>query len=76
MTSSESEIRALLERRVEACQDKDVDRLMSLYSPDVVYYDVVPLCGSRGPRRSAVTSCGGSTSTTAPSAWRPTTSPS
>lgn len=40
--SSESEIRALLENRVEASQVKDVDRLMELYAPDVVYYDVVP----------------------------------
>ncbi|GAA2278029.1 nuclear transport factor 2 family protein [Nonomuraea roseoviolacea subsp. roseoviolacea] len=42
MTSSESEIMALLESRVDACQKKDVDRLMSFYAPDVVYYDVVP----------------------------------
>ncbi|MEO3876490.1 nuclear transport factor 2 family protein [Nonomuraea sp. B12E4] len=40
--SSESEIRALLEIRVEACQTKDVDRLVELYAPDIVYYDVVP----------------------------------
>jgi ketosteroid isomerase-like protein len=32
---------ATLESRVEACRTKDIDRLMSLYSPDIVYYDVV-----------------------------------
>ncbi|MGV9291460.1 YybH family protein [Streptomyces sp. NPDC003719] len=42
MTSHEAGIRALLEERVEACRTKDIDRLMSLYSDDVVYYDVVP----------------------------------
>jgi len=42
MTSNDSEIRALLYSRVDACQTKDIDRLMSLYSSDIVYYDVVP----------------------------------
>ncbi|NUT03615.1 MAG: SnoaL-like domain-containing protein [Hamadaea sp.] len=42
MTSYDSEVRTLLGNRVEACQAKDIDRLMSLYSPDIVYYDVVP----------------------------------
>ncbi|MGX1128182.1 ketosteroid isomerase-like protein [Streptomyces glaucescens] len=42
MTSHESEIRALLESRVDASQSKDIDRLMSLYSDDIVYYDAVP----------------------------------
>ncbi|MGW0810925.1 YybH family protein [Nonomuraea sp. NPDC002799] len=42
MTSNDSEIRALLDSRVDACQAKDINRLMSLYSSDIVYYDVVP----------------------------------
>jgi ketosteroid isomerase-like protein len=42
MASNESEVRALLDSRVDACQKKDIDRLMSLYSADAVYYDVVP----------------------------------
>ncbi|MEU7835368.1 nuclear transport factor 2 family protein [Nonomuraea sp. NPDC049129] len=42
MTSNESEVRALLESRVDACQAKDIDRLMSHYSSDIFYYDVVP----------------------------------
>jgi ketosteroid isomerase-like protein len=42
MTTSESEIRELLERRTDAQQSKDIDRLLSFYSPDIVYYDAVP----------------------------------
>jgi uncharacterized protein (TIGR02246 family) len=38
----EDEVGALLDERVEACRAKDIDRLMALYSPDVVYFDVVP----------------------------------
>jgi ketosteroid isomerase-like protein len=37
-----SEIRALLDSRSEAVRIKDIDGLMSLYAPDVVYFDVVP----------------------------------
>ncbi|MEV0821663.1 YybH family protein [Nonomuraea rubra] len=57
MTSSDSDIRALLDTRVEACQDKDIDRLMSLYSPGIVYYDVVPplqFVGTEEVRRNFV----------------------
>jgi uncharacterized protein (TIGR02246 family) len=42
MASTESEIRALLESWSEAARAKDIDRLMSVYSPDIVYFDVVP----------------------------------
>jgi len=42
MSSHETDVKALLEERVEAGRTKDIDRLMSLYSDDVVYYDVVP----------------------------------
>ena len=42
MASTESEVRALLDSRSEAVRTKDIDRLMSLYSPDIVYFDVVP----------------------------------
>jgi uncharacterized protein (TIGR02246 family) len=41
-TSTESEIRTLLESRGEAVWTKDLERLLSFYSPDIVYYDVVP----------------------------------
>jgi ketosteroid isomerase-like protein len=42
MASTESEVRALLDRRSESMRMKDIDRLMSLYSPDIVYFDLVP----------------------------------
>lgn len=42
MASIDAEIRALLDNRVEACRTKDIERLMSLYSPGIVYFDVVP----------------------------------
>jgi ketosteroid isomerase-like protein len=42
MHSAQAEVRALLDSRIEACRAKDIDRLMSLYSPGIVYFDVVP----------------------------------
>ncbi|MER8439430.1 nuclear transport factor 2 family protein [Mesorhizobium sp. M1312] len=42
MTSAESQIRALLDSRSAAMGDKDIERVMSLYSPDIVYFDLVP----------------------------------
>jgi ketosteroid isomerase-like protein len=42
MASTESEIQALLDNQFEAIRSKDLDRLMSFYSPDVIYFDVVP----------------------------------
>jgi ketosteroid isomerase-like protein len=42
MTSTESEIRAILDRQSAAMRKKDIDQLMPLYSPDVVYFDTVP----------------------------------
>ncbi|NUR85000.1 MAG: SnoaL-like domain-containing protein [Nonomuraea sp.] len=42
MTTDDTEVRALLEERTAACETKDVERLMALYSPGIVYYDVVP----------------------------------
>jgi ketosteroid isomerase-like protein len=42
MTSTESEVSALLERRTKSMRTKDVDQLMSVYAPDVVYFDLVP----------------------------------
>ena len=57
MTPNRPEVEALLESRVEACRAKDIDRLMALYSPDIVYYDVVPplqFTGSAEVRRNFV----------------------
>lgn len=42
MVSTQSEVRALLDSRFEAIWLKDIDRLMSFYSPGIVYFDVVP----------------------------------
>jgi ketosteroid isomerase-like protein len=42
MASTQSEVRALLDSRSEAIRIKDIDRLMSLYAPDIVYFDLVP----------------------------------
>jgi uncharacterized protein (TIGR02246 family) len=48
MDSTQSEVRALLDRWSEAIRAKDVERLMSLYAPDIVYFDVVPPLHSTG----------------------------
>jgi uncharacterized protein (TIGR02246 family) len=42
MTSAESAVKALLDRWCEATRSKDIDRLMSLYASDSVYFDIVP----------------------------------
>ena len=42
MNSTQSELRALLDGRSEAVRTKDLDRLMSFYAADVVYFDLVP----------------------------------
>jgi ketosteroid isomerase-like protein len=42
MAATRSEIRALLDSRSEAVALKDVDRLMSFYSSDITYFDIVP----------------------------------
>jgi ketosteroid isomerase-like protein len=42
IASTQSEVHTLLENWSEAARAKDIDRLMSLYSPDIVYFDVVP----------------------------------
>jgi uncharacterized protein (TIGR02246 family) len=42
MDSTQSEVRALLNSQSEAMRTKDLDRLMSLYSADVAYFDTVP----------------------------------
>jgi ketosteroid isomerase-like protein len=42
MASTESEVRAMLDARSKAIWEKDLDRLMSFYSPGIVYFDIVP----------------------------------
>lgn len=40
--STSAGVMAVLDERVEAVRAKDIDRLMSLYSPGIVYFDVIP----------------------------------
>jgi uncharacterized protein (TIGR02246 family) len=47
--SHDSKIRELLDTWIGACRTKDIERLMSLYAPDIVYYDVVPPLRFVGP---------------------------
>jgi uncharacterized protein (TIGR02246 family) len=57
MAATQSEVRALLDSWSEAIRIKDIDRLMSLYSPDIVYFDLVPplhYSGSAALRRNFV----------------------
>ncbi len=42
MNATQSELTALFDDQVKAICTKDIDRLMSLYSPDILYFDVVP----------------------------------
>jgi uncharacterized protein (TIGR02246 family) len=55
MNSTQSEVSALLESWSEAIRIKDIERLMALYAPDIVYFDVVPplhYTGSASVRRN------------------------
>jgi ketosteroid isomerase-like protein len=49
VASTGSEIRALSESWSEAIRTKDIDRLMSIYSSDIVYFDLVPGLRYTGP---------------------------
>lgn len=40
--SALADVMAVLDNRVEAVRARDIDRLMSLYSPDIVYFDIIP----------------------------------
>ena len=42
MVKTQSEVGVLFDNRSEAIWTKDIDRLISLYSPDIVYFDLVP----------------------------------
>lgn len=39
---TQSDIRAFLDQRSESIRLKDIDRLMSHYSADIIYFDLVP----------------------------------
>jgi ketosteroid isomerase-like protein len=42
MASSETEIRAVMLERAAAMAARDIERLMALYTTEVVYFDLVP----------------------------------
>jgi ketosteroid isomerase-like protein len=42
MASTQSELETLLGSRSQAVWNKDLERLLSFYAPDVVYFDLVP----------------------------------
>ena len=42
MPSIHPDLDTFLKRRSEAIRAKDIDRLMSFYAADVVYFDIVP----------------------------------
>jgi ketosteroid isomerase-like protein len=42
MDATQSEVAEFLASQAEAMRAKDLDRLMTFYSPDIVYFDVVP----------------------------------
>ncbi|PXX71077.1 ketosteroid isomerase-like protein [Nocardia tenerifensis] len=57
MTTEEAQIREFLASCMDAQRSKDIDRVMSFYSPDIVYYDAVaPLrfTGTEEVRRNFV----------------------
>jgi uncharacterized protein (TIGR02246 family) len=55
MVSTQSEVRALIDSWSETIRTKDIERLMAMYAPDIVYFDVVPplhYTGSAAVRRN------------------------
>ena len=40
--TARAEIMTVLDRRLEASRAKDIDRLMAVYSPGIVYFDIIP----------------------------------
>jgi ketosteroid isomerase-like protein len=57
MDTAEAAVRGLLEEWSEGIRQKDIDRLMAVYSPGIVYFDVVPplrLVGANAVRANFV----------------------
>jgi ketosteroid isomerase-like protein len=40
--TTQLDVKALIEGRTDAIRAKDIERLLSVYSPDIVYFDLVP----------------------------------
>jgi ketosteroid isomerase-like protein len=70
VTTSEQEVRALFQERSAAMGAKDIERVMALYSADVVYFDLVPHCATRAPTRYVLGFSTGSRAGRGPSARR------
>jgi uncharacterized protein (TIGR02246 family) len=57
MTLNFPDVKTLLQTWSDAIRQRDIDRLMQVYSPDIVYFDVVPplrLAGYDAVRRNFV----------------------
>ena len=55
MASAESDVMKLLEAWSVAVRSRDIEAIMALYAPDIVYFDVVPplqIAGSDAVRRN------------------------
>jgi len=40
--AARADVMTVLDRRLEAMRVKDIDRAMSVYSPDIIYFDIIP----------------------------------
>lgn len=40
--TARAEVMTVLDRRLDAMRAKDFDRAMSVYSSDIVYFDIIP----------------------------------
>ena len=49
---SEREVHVVMDDMANAIRAKDVDALMAHYAPDVLTFDLLPRCNTRGPTRS------------------------
>lgn len=55
VVTARQDVLAVLENRVAACRVRDIDALMSLYAPDIVYFDIIPphqFVGTEAVRRN------------------------
>ena len=53
-TSDEAQIRELIESRVKAIHEKDVEAVLSEYTPDVVMFNLAPPLQTRGADGEAI----------------------
>jgi uncharacterized protein (TIGR02246 family) len=53
-STNESQIRVLINERIKAVRDKDIESLLSQFSPDVVIYNLAPPLQISGPDRPGI----------------------